>query len=79
MSLERTLWLDLPGPYSHEYVPKVSNDVRWLVLGACATGHEHDTADYEIFLWKIGSAPEAAVRLTHHTGNDCWPDVFIER
>ncbi len=79
MSLERTLWLDLPGPYSHEYFPKVSNDVRWLVLGACATGHEHDTADYEIFLWKIGSAPEAAVRLTHHTGNDCWPDVFIER
>jgi hypothetical protein len=77
-SLKRSLWLDLPGDYSHEYFPKVSNDGRFLVLGASSGGHEHDRADYEIFLWRIGTPPESAVRLTYHTGNDCWPDVFID-
>ncbi len=73
----RTKWLDMPGDYSHEYFPRVSGSGDTLVFGACATGHEHDTADYEIFLWKIGDPPGKAVRLTHHTGNDCWPDVFV--
>lgn len=77
-SLERTLWLDLPGTHSHEYFPRTSRDGRYLVLGATAKGHEHDTADYEIFLWPVGAPPERAVRLTHHTGNDCWPDIFVE-
>ncbi|MCE9616343.1 MAG: lysylphosphatidylglycerol synthase domain-containing protein [Lentisphaerae bacterium] len=72
-----TPWLDLPGAYSHEYFPRVSPDGQWLVLGAAAEGHEHDTADYEIFLWRIGSPPASAARLTFHTGNDCWPDVWI--
>jgi uncharacterized membrane protein YbhN (UPF0104 family) len=72
------LWLDLPGDHSHEYFPKVGNHGRYLVLGASTGGHEHDSADYEIFLWRIGSAPEATARLTHHTGNDCWPDLYLE-
>ena len=76
-TLTRSLWLDLPGAYSHEYFPRISNDSRALVLGACAQGHEHDTADYEIFLWMIGTPAETAVRLTYHTGNDCWPDLFL--
>jgi hypothetical protein len=49
-----------------------------MVLGASAGGHEHDTADYEIFLWKTGAPAAAAARLTFHTGNDCWPDVWLE-
>ena len=74
-----TPWLDLPGDFSHEYFPRVSRDGRFMVLGASTGGHEHDTADYEIFLWKIGAPAADAVRLTHHTGNDCWPDIFLEK
>ncbi|MFH0908816.1 MAG: lysylphosphatidylglycerol synthase domain-containing protein [bacterium] len=75
---ERTLWFDQPGPWSHEYFPKLSADGRWMVFGAATEGHEHDTADYEIFLWEVGSEPASATRLTWHTGNDCWPDVFVD-
>jgi hypothetical protein len=76
-TLQRTKWFDSPGKYSHEYFPKVSNTGDILVFGASAGGHEHDREDYEIFLWKIGSPPETAVRLTYHTGNDNWPDLFL--
>ena len=50
-----------------------------LVFGASRSEgeHEHDQADYEIFLWQIGSDPTQATRLTFHTGNDNWPDVYI--
>jgi uncharacterized membrane protein YbhN (UPF0104 family) len=77
-TLERTALFDAPGAWSHEYFPMLSNDGRYLVYGAAARGHEHDTADYEIFLAKVGDAPENTLRLTHHTGNDCWPDIWIE-
>ncbi len=70
-------WLDLPGKYSHEYFPKISNNGKFMVLGASAGGHEHDTADYEIFLWKVGSPASTAARVTYHTGNDCWPDIYL--
>src|SRR5262249_52101053 len=62
----RQVLMDLPGSYSHEYFPRVSNDGRWLVWGAAASGHEHDRADYEIFVWPIGQPVSEAVRLTHH-------------
>jgi uncharacterized membrane protein YbhN (UPF0104 family) len=72
-------WLDLPGEHSHEYFPRETNDGRFLVLGASTGGdqHEHDKADYEIYLWRIGSPAADAARLTHHTGNDNWPDVYL--
>jgi dipeptidyl aminopeptidase/acylaminoacyl peptidase len=73
------LFMDLPGSYSHEYFPRVSNDGRWLVWGAAAKGHEHDRADYEIFVWQIGRPTSEAVRLTHHPGNDQWPDIHLPR
>jgi hypothetical protein len=70
-------WLDLPGDHSHEYFPRMSNCSRYLVFGASTGGHELDIADYEIFLWKIGTPPEQAIRLTYHTSNDCWPDIHV--
>jgi Tol biopolymer transport system component len=75
----RQLFMDLPGAYSHEYFPKFSSDGRWLVWGAAAEGHEHDRADYEIFVWEIGTPPDTAVRVTHHPGNDQWPDLWVRR
>jgi hypothetical protein len=48
-----------------------------LIYGASTGGHEHDTADYEIFLWPISSPMSSTVRLSYHTGNDNWPDVFL--
>lgn len=75
----QSVLIDLPGEYSHEYFPNVSNDGRWLVWGASAEGHEQDRADYEIFLWRIGTPPQEAVRLTYDPANDQWPDVHIRR
>ena len=72
-----TKWLDLPGDYSHEYFPKLSNDDNYLVFGASKGGHEHDSADYEVFLWQVGAPAASASRLTFHTGNDNWPDVYL--
>jgi Tol biopolymer transport system component len=74
---DRRVLMDLPGSHSHEYFPKLANDGRWLVWGASAGGHEHDRADYEIFVWEVGTPVEQAVRLTHHEGNDQWPDLWI--
>lgn len=73
----REVLMDLPGPYSHEYFPRLSPDGRWLVWGGAAEGHEHDRADYEIFVWRVGAPWETAVRLTHHPGNDQWPDIRV--
>lgn len=72
-----TLWLDLPGEYSHEYFPKLSNDEKYLIFAASKGDHEHDSADYEVFLWQVGTPAASATRLTFHTGNDNWPDVFL--
>jgi len=74
---DRRVLMDLPGARSHEYFPKLSNDGRWLVWAAAAEGHEHDRADYDIFLWRVGTPWEQAVRLTQHPGNDQWPDLWI--
>jgi hypothetical protein len=71
-------FMDLPGRRSHEYFPKVDRSAAWLVWCATQTGHEHDIADYELYLWKIGSDKKSGpVRLTFHSGNDRWPDIYI--
>ena len=76
-NLQRTPWYDAPGEYSHEYFPKLSNTGDVLVFGASTGGHEHDQADYEIFLWPVGSPPTDTARLSFHTGNDNWPDIYL--
>lgn len=73
---ENRVWMDMPGEYSHEYFPKLTRDGKWLVFSASTGGHEHDTADYELFLWQVDSSPATALRLTHHSGNDSWPDIY---
>ncbi|HEY5376226.1 MAG TPA: hypothetical protein VIK01_21245 [Polyangiaceae bacterium] len=70
-------FMDMPGRRSHEYFPQLSADGKWLVWGITQRGHDHDTADYEIYLWEVGSPFEKAIRLTYNSGNDRWPDIFI--
>jgi Tol biopolymer transport system component len=74
---ERHVFMDLPGAYSHEYFPKLSNDGRWLTWGAAAEGHEQDQANYEIFIWQVGTPWDTAIRLTHHLSNSNWPDLWV--
>lgn len=72
-------WFDLPGKFSHEYFPKLSNDERYLVFGASrsARAHEHDQADFEIFLWQVGTPIANVDRLTFDKSNDNYPDIHL--
>jgi hypothetical protein len=72
------VFMDMPGRRSHEYFPRLSPKGDYLIWGITQRGHDHDLADYENFLWKIGDPPEKAVRLTWHTTNDRWPDIWFE-
>jgi len=78
-TFELSTLIDLDGEFSREYWPKQSFNGEYMVFGASRSkqDHEHDTKDYEIFLWKTGSDSSKATRLTFHTGNDSWPDVHI--
>ncbi|NLZ16285.1 MAG: hypothetical protein GX087_00915 [Desulfobulbaceae bacterium] len=77
-SLAMEKWFDYPGEFSHEYFPRVANTGDFLVYGASSGDHEHDKADYEIFLWQIGQPAESALRMTFHSGNDNWPDIYLK-
>jgi hypothetical protein len=78
MSIPKEIrFMDLPGRRSHEYFPKIDPTGQWMVWCATQYGHEHDLYDYELYIWKIGDDAKNAVRLTFHTANDRWPDIFI--
>ena len=77
--VERRVFMDLPFSFSHDYFPRFSRDGRWLIWGASEGEHEHDLADYENFLWKVGTPWDSAVRLTFNKANDRFPDIFIEK
>jgi hypothetical protein len=32
-----------------------------------------------VYLWKLGVDKKSAVRLTFHTSNDRWPDLYLGR
>ncbi len=74
---DQKTFIDLPGRRSHEYFPELSDDGGFLVWAATQRGHDHDIADYEIYLWQVGSPADQAARLTFHSGNDRWPDIFV--
>lgn len=76
---EPGVWLDIPGEYSHQYFPRLNATGEVLVMAASTGGHEHDTADYEIHLWRVGEADARTARVTFHSGNDGWPDLFLGR
>jgi Tol biopolymer transport system component len=69
--------MDIPGRRSHEYFPQLSDDGTWMVWAATQRGHDHDIADYEIYIWQVGAPHEEATRLTFHSGNDRWPDIHL--
>jgi Tol biopolymer transport system component len=69
--------MDLEGRRSHEYFPKLSNTGDYMVWCATDKGHDHDIYDYEVYIWKVGEKKTSAVRLTWHTANDRWPDIYI--
>lgn len=74
---EEMRFMDIPGRRSHEYFPQMTPDGAWLVWAATARGHDHDIADYEIYIWQVGAPAEQATRLTFHSGNDRWPHLFV--
>ncbi|TVS20573.1 MAG: hypothetical protein EA424_03290 [Planctomycetaceae bacterium] len=74
-----TIWFAPPAPFDRAYFPQLSTNGEFAVFGAAASGHEHDQADYEIFIWRVDDPAQRVARLTWHTGNDCWPDVWIDR
>jgi Tol biopolymer transport system component len=76
-SEDQLTFMDLPGRRSHEYFPQLSADGKWLVWAATQRGHDHDTADYEVYIWEVGAPFSAAARLTFDASNDRWPDIFI--
>jgi hypothetical protein len=76
---KQEVFMDLPGAYSHEYFPRLSQDGKWLVWAAAAEGHEPDVVDYEIFVWSVGTPFSKAIRLTYNRANDNWPDIFTEQ
>jgi Tol biopolymer transport system component len=69
--------VDLPGKRSREQFPSLSSDGKWLVFAAAVGTLENDLEDFELFLWETGSPPTAAARLTFHSANDRWPDLFV--
>lgn len=75
--LNAQVFMDHPGQFSHEYFPRLSAGGRWLAWGISAGGHEHDIADYEIFLWDTDTSPDQAKRLTYNSANDRRPDIFL--
>ncbi len=72
-----TRFIDIPGRRSHEYFPQLDRTGKWLVWAATQRGHDHDIADYEIYIWEVGAPADQATRLTFHSANDRWPDIYI--
>jgi Tol biopolymer transport system component len=71
------LLVDLGGKRSRERFPRMSNDGKWVVFGAAINDLESDLEDYELYLWEVGSTATSATRLTFHSSNDRWPDIFV--
>ena len=78
---KKVRYMDLPGRRSHEYFPRLDRQTgTWMVWCATQYGHEHDIADYEMYIWNITTDKKnGPVRLTFHSGNDRWPDIYIDK
>jgi len=76
-SYDQMRFVDIPGRQSHEYFPQQDRGGKWLVWAATRRGHDHDIANYDIFIWQVGAPADQAARLTFHSANDRWPDIYI--
>lgn|GEM_PF-869291 len=52
---------------------RVSNDGQWVAMG----GLNRDESNREIYIWKIGEAESAVVRMTFETAEDKSPSLWI--
>jgi Tol biopolymer transport system component len=75
--IDGLVMIDIPGRRSHEYFPQLSSDGRFLVWAATQRGHDHDIYDYEIYVWDVTTPAAEATRLTFHSANDRWPDIYM--
>jgi len=69
--------VDLPGKRSREAFPRLSNDGKWVVFAAAIGSLENDLEDFELYLAEVGGDTSHATRLTFHSSNDRWPDIFV--
>ncbi len=74
---DELLVVDLAGKRSRERFPRLSGDGKWLVFGAAINDLQNDLEDFELYLWEAGTPATSATRLTFHSANDRWPDVFV--
>ena len=70
----------LPAERNYLYFPMLSPCQRLLAFAASKDHHDHDEADYDIFVMRVNRSTLEpignAVRCTAFTGNDRYPDVF---
>ncbi len=63
--------------WGHSYMPRISNDNRWLVYGATTGCHDAWSCDYEIFIHRLRSGQTTRTRMTFSGANDRAPDLFV--
>lgn len=71
----------MPAGWGYLYFPHISACRRALVIGASPGEHDHNRADYELFLLPLDAGglavSGAAVRLTRDGGTDRFPEIFL--
>ena len=62
-----------------DYLQELGVDTIWLLpfYPSPLRDDGYDIADYEVELLKIGEPAAKAARLTFHSGNDRWPDIWV--
>ena len=68
------------GEQAYVYFPMVSNGRQLLAFGASTGEHDHERADYEVFVAAVDPATlelrGPPLRYTSHPGSDRYPDVW---
>lgn len=66
---------DRPAPFGHEYFPMLALNDSLLLYGACPEGeHDHESANYQIFMRDLKSG--STVRVTHDRFTNRWPKLL---
>ena len=71
-----------PEVYDHGYFPYLTPDYQWLVYSACPFNqHDQETANYQIFIIKMGADLKPVgtpTRLTFNGATDRYPVMWYE-